>query len=167
MDTSHKPRRRVRLWILLGLAITVLLGAAAIIVFIDSQLGVHPDGVRILLANLNGGVAAGAGRIEPVRLPADLEADGLRATGGGSSVEVQQFLILRRERFTERITLTAGKGAIDTATLGYVLLDKDGAELSRGPLQPAMRIEPGQRQTLLIADGHLPEAARIEIQKLP
>jgi hypothetical protein len=30
-----------------------------------------------------------------------------------------------------------------------------------------MRIEPGQRQTLLIADGHLPEAARIEIQKLP
>jgi hypothetical protein len=167
METSTKPRRQFRILTCLGLVVVLLLGTTAFMVLLYTRLGVHPNGTRISLVGPGGGQWVSTRQTQPVKLPADLEADGLRVTGGGSTVEGEQMLIIRRQRFIDRIVLTAGRQPIETAKLGYVLYDKDGAELSQGVLQPSVRIEPGQAETVEIADGYLPDAARIEIRRLP
>jgi len=82
-------------------------------------------------------------------------------------VEIEHSFFLRREKFSLRIKLTAGNQPVETAQLGYTLLDAAGNVLGHGPLRPDIRIAATQTETMQVVDPQLSRAKRVEIRKLP
>jgi hypothetical protein len=167
MQTATPPKRRHRVWTtILGMVLALLAGAGAFAWYVASHLGPQPDGSRVTLVFPGGSSGAASRSLEP-SLAADLAADGVEIRGGGSRMDVEQTIFVRREKVEWCLFLKAGKEPLDTARLGYVLFRKDGAEVSRGPLRPELQIAPGQTDSVLVVDPLIADADRVEIRKLP
>jgi hypothetical protein len=168
MSPADPPKRRRIIPTAIILVLVLITGIAALVAFIYTRLGTHPDGSRVTLALASSGtVVTQAGGLLPITLPADLAADGVRLEQHGLHAEAQQNLLFRREKVVLTLLLTAGKQPVDTARLGYTLFDAAGREVGSGVLRPDVHVPAAGIETVHIADPDLNGATRIELRKLP
>jgi hypothetical protein len=170
MEPAAPPKRRRLVWIvwiILLLFAVLIAGSGGFVWFIWSQLGTAPDGTRVSLVAPGGMVSLTAGGLLPIDLAADLAAAGLKTEHQGLQSEVEQNFVLRREKYSLRIKLTAGNQPVETGRLGYVLFDAGGNMLSQGKLRPEIQIPADAAETVQVVDAHLPDTKRVEIRKLP
>jgi hypothetical protein len=153
--------------ITLGVLATLLAVAIGYCWFIWTALGTRTDGTRVSLMLPWGPVGSVARGDLPIIPAADLAAEGIKTAPAGAHSESGQAFFVRTEKYTLRVKVTAGDRPVESKRLGYVLLDAGGNALSRGELQPEVRIAPSQAETLLIVDPDLPQAVRVEVHPLP
>jgi len=153
--TSHRFRN-----IALLLGVLVSLAALALLAFL---LG----GGRATRWTLTppGPVSAGAGGLIPIHLSAELSDAGLRAQGDGVSLEVEQILVVRKERAALKVRLTAGDAPIALDGLRYTLYGPGGERLSEGRLCGKLSIPANREAVVELQDVDVIRAARIKVEK--
>ena len=152
-------------WTALIFLLLVIGGTSLGLWWLRSQLEATGERVTFVMPGA-GSVVLVAGAQQVIVDP-DLAAVGVRAANQGIQSEVQEAVILRREKYTLRIAITAGKDAIEPGQLGYRLVDGGGNVLSEGEVHLVAPIHPGQTDTIPIVDPELSNAARVELRKLP
>jgi hypothetical protein len=111
-----------------------------------------------------GAASAGAGGLIPVDLSAELSDAGLRARGG-VSLEVEQILVVRKERAALKVRLTAGDAPIALDGLRYTLDGPGGERLSEGRLYGKLSIPANGEAVVASQDVDVVRAARIRVEK--
>ena len=153
-------------WLFAALIIVVLLGIGVGIIIWTMESNDDP-GTRISIAWPGVSAAYARAGTRTIELGPELVRDSVTVDIGAVSMEMEQNFVIRREKRSLNVLITAGNRTIQPGDLRYTLLDKAGEAISSGRVRHDNEITPRMQAKCLIADLAVDDAVKVRIVRDP
>ncbi len=153
-------------WLFAALIIFVLLGIGVGILIWTMERN-DDLGTRFSIAWPGASAAYARAGTRTIELGPELAQDKVTAEVGAVSMEMEQNFVIRREKRSLGVLITAGNRTIQPDDLHYTLFDKAGEAISSGRVRHDNEITPRMQAKCLIADLAVDDAVKVRIVRDP